>query len=196
MNPTVTGALIGGGAAIVGFVASAWNTARTVRSNREAAREQRLWDKRSALYEALLRDVESLRNRPGNLSTPAQDMSASLQASAPLVHAYASDVVLNRYDDLTSQMRNAGAAFFSLREPSGGEPLGAPRRGGPSALDRDVAVAGLILAIRDELQMRRQPKQKVLVRALVNRYYSVMLSVMSVMLRLLVRRSRSARKRS
>jgi hypothetical protein len=35
MNSTVTGALIGGGAAIVGFAASSWNTSRMMSTTLE-----------------------------------------------------------------------------------------------------------------------------------------------------------------
>jgi hypothetical protein len=57
MDPTIAGALIAGSAAVVGFGASAWNTSRTIRASRRAAREQLVWDKRSELYIEMLESV-------------------------------------------------------------------------------------------------------------------------------------------
>jgi hypothetical protein len=53
MDPTVTGALIGGGAALIGFGASALSNQATLRVNRKMQRDQLLWDKKTALYEAI-----------------------------------------------------------------------------------------------------------------------------------------------
>ncbi len=54
MDPTIAGALIGGGFAVIGFAASAWQNSPTLRATQRAAREQRLWEKRTTLYEELL----------------------------------------------------------------------------------------------------------------------------------------------
>src|SRR5258706_16245482 len=48
-----TTALIAGGFAVVGFIAAGWQNGRTIRANQQSAREQRLWDKKTALYEAI-----------------------------------------------------------------------------------------------------------------------------------------------
>jgi hypothetical protein len=50
LDPTVTGVLVAGGAAIIGFGASALNTGATLRANRQAGRDERLWAKKTALY--------------------------------------------------------------------------------------------------------------------------------------------------
>jgi hypothetical protein len=47
MDPTIDGALIGGGFALVGFAASMWATALTLRANRTMASDQRLWERGS-----------------------------------------------------------------------------------------------------------------------------------------------------
>jgi hypothetical protein len=53
MDPTVTGALIAGGAALIGFGGSALTSQATLRVNRKMQRDQLLWDKQTALYEAI-----------------------------------------------------------------------------------------------------------------------------------------------
>jgi hypothetical protein len=60
MDPTVTGALIAGGAALIGFGASALTNRATLRANRRMATDQRLWEKRAAIYEALAAYADSL----------------------------------------------------------------------------------------------------------------------------------------
>jgi hypothetical protein len=45
LDPTITGALIAGGAAIIGFAASGWSTRATLRAGRDVARDQRLWQR-------------------------------------------------------------------------------------------------------------------------------------------------------
>ena len=61
MNPTVTGALIAGGAALVGFAASAWQNSRTISASNKVAREQRLWDRKAAVYEEIFARIGRLR---------------------------------------------------------------------------------------------------------------------------------------
>lgn len=54
MDAAIAGALIGGGAAVIGFGASAWQSVVSQRAQRTAAVEQRLWEKRSGVYERVL----------------------------------------------------------------------------------------------------------------------------------------------
>src|SRR5215472_10408937 len=94
MDPTITGALIAGGAALVGFGASAWQTRITVRANRRDVRDQLLWAKRTELYESLLEATEapdlaehlSIRDWSPRLRT-------TLEPRQDAVYLYASDVV-------------------------------------------------------------------------------------------------------
>jgi hypothetical protein len=70
---TIPAALIAAAAALLGFAASAWTTARSTRASREAAQDQRLWEKRSALYVDILAEVtnrEYLKLEQRGLGTP------------------------------------------------------------------------------------------------------------------------------
>jgi hypothetical protein len=60
LNATVTGAFIAGGFAVVGFGASAIATAATLRANRIAAQDQRLWEKRAPMYEQIIGAAKSV----------------------------------------------------------------------------------------------------------------------------------------
>jgi hypothetical protein len=62
MNPTIAGALTGGGFAVVGFAASTWAATVTMHANRREALDQRLWEKRTILYEHRL--VFTRQGRP------------------------------------------------------------------------------------------------------------------------------------
>jgi hypothetical protein len=95
MDPTIAGALIAGGAAVIGFGASAWQNASTVRSSRQAARDQRLWEKKSALYETLL-DV-AMHTRTSEDIPQVQEDVAALSRQMSQVWAYASNEVLGRF---------------------------------------------------------------------------------------------------
>jgi sirohydrochlorin ferrochelatase len=55
----ILAALIPVGAALLGFATAAWTTAMSSRASREAAQDQRLWEKRSALYVDILAEVAS-----------------------------------------------------------------------------------------------------------------------------------------
>lgn len=74
LPPTVVGALIAGGAAVIGFGASAWNTRVTLRAGRQATRDQRFWEKKTALYEDLSRVLDF------DLASFTEDKVASLTA--------------------------------------------------------------------------------------------------------------------
>ena len=88
MNPTVTGALIAGGAALVGFAASGWQNSRTIRASNRSAREQRLWDRKAAVYEEIfarireLEDVESAADLDGVIES-LRGLRAGLLLYAP-----------------------------------------------------------------------------------------------------------------
>jgi hypothetical protein len=97
LDPTVQGALIGGGAAVIGFAASAWNTRVTVRANRNAAHDQRVWEKRAPLYEQLLALSPDLGTH--NAGAAALEVMANLR---PQVLAYASDKVRHAYSALVT----------------------------------------------------------------------------------------------
>jgi hypothetical protein len=86
LNPTIAGSLIGGGAALIAVIVSALGTGATLRANRIATREERLWEKRTALYEALIEVAVSDR--------PMATIKALLTLQDSKVFAYASDAVL------------------------------------------------------------------------------------------------------
>jgi hypothetical protein len=90
ISSTVTGALIAGGAALIGFGASAWNTRATVRANRQIARDERLWDKKTALYEALgepTGDIETIDDvRAARATVNSLTEAAWLYASGKVRH--------------------------------------------------------------------------------------------------------------
>ncbi len=96
MDPAIAGALIGGSFAIVGVAASIWATSRTLRANREEARAERLWDKRAALYETMIKTLSEMRKAE---TDDAIDVaSRALDDYETRALAYASDDVLNKYD--------------------------------------------------------------------------------------------------
>jgi hypothetical protein len=88
----VTTALIAGGfavgGAVIGFCGSAWNMRASLRASREAAHDQRLWDRRSAIYEEVLRTLDSF------VPSPAADgplrLTQCLTPLAPAMELYAS----------------------------------------------------------------------------------------------------------
>src|SRR5262249_27784862 len=92
MDPAIAGALIGGGFALVGVGASIWATNRTLRANRELAREERLWEKRSALYEQLLTVIPATAARD-----QLTEIFSGLLRLGPAVRAYASDAVAEQW---------------------------------------------------------------------------------------------------
>jgi len=125
LDSTVTGALVAGGFAVVGFSASALTTTSTLRANRNAARDQRLWEKREPLYEQLVGAAMSVQDSanagrassarkssdlllpPGLLSKNAvYDPSAVqvLRDRGPQVYAYASRDVSHAHDMLLQSL--------------------------------------------------------------------------------------------
>lgn len=120
MLPTTESALIAaasaGGVAIASFVATAWNTARTLRASRESAGEARLWAKISEVYEEILADttyLQLVRDHNTSDAAAALDSEARAGVKAQLdkfaasrtdfvtldarVRAYASDAVLQLF---------------------------------------------------------------------------------------------------
>src|SRR5262245_42575545 len=104
LDPTITGALIAGGAALVGFGASAWQNAYTLRASREAAREQQLWEKRCAVYERILQVLMY----PDHANMPDSDAAApyekGLKEQLGELLAYASDDVLEAHRSALSAL--------------------------------------------------------------------------------------------
>jgi hypothetical protein len=74
LKPTVTGALITSGFAVVGCGASAVTTAATLRTSRTAAQDQRLWEKRASFYEEL---VAAAKGSTMRVHARMRDLSAT-----------------------------------------------------------------------------------------------------------------------
>jgi len=83
VDPVIAAALIGVGGtvivAVVGFLTTRAITGETIKANSTAAREGRLWDKRSATYEAALAELASRQVRQQRvlrLITPPDTLKA------------------------------------------------------------------------------------------------------------------------
>ncbi|MGH3401889.1 MAG: hypothetical protein ACRDRJ_05105 [Streptosporangiaceae bacterium] len=96
LNPTIGGALIGGGVALIAVFASILGTAMTLRANRVAAHEQRIWEERAKVYEDLLRFTSDVRKARGS-ATSLDDFYERQATLAVRAQAYASDPVWRRY---------------------------------------------------------------------------------------------------
>ena len=119
MDPTIAGALIGGGAAVIGFVASAWQNSVNLRAARRAAIDQRLWEKRSAIYERLLDEANIHGTHPRRLL-------ASLEKMHGQMHGYASNIVYDNYVRTLSWLASESAPG-SARRPRAGRRGHKPR---------------------------------------------------------------------
>jgi hypothetical protein len=111
MDPTIAGALIGGGAALIGFGASAWQNSANLRTTQRFARDQRLWEKRTALYEALLDIVtgsDTSSERRMDLEDAKRDLER-IEAHRIQILAYGSDVI---YQLRYRALRAAGPIAF------------------------------------------------------------------------------------
>ena len=88
----VWGSIIAGGAALIGYGASALTTRATVRASRQAAQDQRLWEKRSVLYEAVMRIVSDFQP---HTATRKQflNVNKELYGQRPAMMLYAPDLV-------------------------------------------------------------------------------------------------------
>jgi hypothetical protein len=96
MDPTITGALIAGAAALIGFGASTWNTRATVEANQQAALDQRLWEKRSELYEQLMAIIRRPIGELQDLVTVLDDLKAH-DAAMALYASHLVSVAAGRY---------------------------------------------------------------------------------------------------
>ena len=108
MNPTVVGALIAGGAALVGFAAAAWNTRNTLRANRQVARDQRLWDKKTELYEAVYALIANVTG--ASTAEELQKSRIDLREHQTAMHLYAATDVAVRYAEFRAAVRTAALA--------------------------------------------------------------------------------------
>jgi hypothetical protein len=115
MNPTVTGALIAGAAALIGFGASALTNGATLRANRRLARDQMFWQKKTELYEVigseLQFDFPDLMTDSGHEAIKA--FLGRLDELTSRVKLYAGEGVQDTYDRL-------GTALALLTEIHGG----------------------------------------------------------------------------
>jgi len=151
LNPLFT-SLIGLGGAVIGFGASAVTTAVTVRANRNAARDDRLWDKRAPLYEQLLAPLELVHYFEAGIGADAAAYASAvedLKRHKPQVFAYAHEQVYRALEHLLARIEDpvpAGAteAWETF--------YGHHRRQVPATV-KDAAWHLMIL-IREEMQPR------------------------------------------
>jgi hypothetical protein len=137
MDPTIAGALIGGGAAVLGFGASAWQNAVSLRASQRAAVEQRLWEKRSAIYEQLL-EVAQTADIP--VDGVPEALVSSLRKFEASILGYASDQVHRAF----------GRTLILLQ--------GVPPEHDEVAINlRGICVSALTSTIRAELQRVPDP---------------------------------------
>ena len=133
MDSTIQAALIGVGGALVGFGASTLTAAMTMRANRDAAQEQRLWEKRSGVYEGML---TTLTTEPDNLEAA----KSRLERFDPQVAAYASGGVVRRYRVVMDEL----AAAVRVRDGT---------KAATAKANAQRAMAGLVEQIRIDLQL-------------------------------------------
>jgi hypothetical protein len=111
MDPTVTGALIAGGAALIGFAASGWQNNRTIRANLQSARDERFWDKKTELYESIIALLNA--GDRAHYSVPLQPagyqaldaLRRALNEHDSAMRLYASQDVANQFGELTLLLR-------------------------------------------------------------------------------------------
>jgi hypothetical protein len=107
VNPVVEASVIAGTAtgtvAIVGYLVNAWTTSRTLRANREIAHDQRLWDKRAAIYEEIAAWAEHLRERR------TVTLRRTTERKMPEMFETSDDVLLGSYyEDPSSWFKFSG----------------------------------------------------------------------------------------
>ena len=182
LAPTVKGALIAGGAAVIGFVASARNTRATARASRLAVQEQRLWEKRSGLYEEILvrfdqdQLAEDRRVQRGlsrwdtedaelaSMSVPEEDELRSIFVHGARMRAYASDQVLRAFFKARQAQYDAARPGEEQQQREDAQPY----RSEACRVAREQAEAARKLAfaardaladqIRGELQLTPRPE--------------------------------------
>ena len=103
MNPTVTGAVIAGGAALVGFAASAWQNSRTISASDKVAREQRLWDRKAAVYEEIFARIRALEDVES--AADLDEVIESLRGLRAGLLLYAPDPVADRFSKFIYDVR-------------------------------------------------------------------------------------------
>src|SRR5215469_8831708 len=106
----VTGALIAGGFAIIGGGLTALNTRATLRVNQQESREQRLWEKKTALYEDLytashqldedLKRIMHLEGPPTDNHDDVRRLQALMDELLPRTTLYAANNVVAALADL------------------------------------------------------------------------------------------------
>ena len=142
MSGSVSGvvtALIAGGFAVVGFGASSWQNSRTIRANRIMAQEQRIWDRKAALYESIYAQVAALDALEGPASADGlRQIWNALGLLRPAVMLYGTDRVSAACASLSRGLRMAVSA---LEE----------READPEAFDRKS------LALPDFMRHVREP---------------------------------------
>lgn len=107
MNPTVTGALIAGAAALIGFGASVLTNSSTLRANRRLARDQMLWQKKTELYEALESALDYTvwdRELSGEPRAAARALSERISGLTYGVRLYANPQVSERFSELANSL--------------------------------------------------------------------------------------------
>jgi hypothetical protein len=114
MNPTVTGALIAGGAALVGFAASVWQNSRTIRASNRSAREQRLWDRKAALYEEIIGRIRELEDVES--AADLEEVIESLRGLRAGMLLYAPDLVADRFSKFMYDVRAQTMPLETLEE--------------------------------------------------------------------------------
>jgi hypothetical protein len=83
LSATLTAVVVGSGAAVVGFAASALTTRATLRVNRQIARDERLWKAKVEVYEALVSWTERIApsdtsKQYGALTMPGESLIDAL----------------------------------------------------------------------------------------------------------------------
>lgn len=143
LSPTIGGALIGSGAALIAVIVTTLGTFATLRANRTAARDERLWERRTELYETLVEVAVSDR--------PIGMIKELLAANDSKVFAYASDSVLTWY----TRVHNVNERDV-LNEPEVSDIVqtSLAQQDPDEYVDRAI-VMRLVTVIRDELQGQR-----------------------------------------
>lgn len=140
LNPTIGGALIGSGAALIAVILTTLGTAATLRANRIAARDERLWERRTELYETLM-DI-------GVSHRPSAEKKELLKLQDSKVFAYASESVLKWYSHALAVSESP-----FLRSPEVNDILRTSlKQQDPDEYVARATVVRLTNTIRDELQ--------------------------------------------
>lgn len=142
MNPTVTGALIAGGAALVGFAASGWQNSRTIRASDKVAREQRLWDRKAAVYEEIFARIRALEDVES--AADLDEVIESLRGLRAGLLLYAPDPVADRFSKFIYEVRAPIQPLETIDE---------------RLRDVEAGTAGLLMdALRADVQQRPRTK--------------------------------------